>query len=59
MHLVSCQLLKKFVIVFFLGFNNTPKKTLQSESITTMRNGFNFWKNICQVKYAVFRDLGL
>ena len=68
MHLAASQLLKKkaHVAFFFfclqlythrnitVGFN-----TIEWDSLITMSNYLQFRKNICQVKYAVFRDLPL
>ena len=47
MHSVACQLLKKKVHI----------EILQYDSLLAMRNDFDFWNNICQVKYGVFRNL--
>ena len=63
MHSVGCQLLKKkFRVPIFhvsiiypihIGVGFT---IFQWDSLITMRNDLHFWKNIFQVKYAVFRD---
>ena len=40
---------------FFSNFNYTPKETLLQDSLISMRNDFDWWKN--NGKYGVFRDL--
>ena len=42
---------------FFSNFNYTPKETLLQDSLISMRNDFDWWKNTCRGKYGVFRDL--
>ena len=63
---VACQLLKKkiygalFQVLMIDSKNITVGFTIfQWDSLITIRNDLNFWKNICVVKYAVFSNLAL
>ena len=54
---ITCQLWKKEVYVAFFKFElYTQRKVtigftnIQWDSLITMRNNFNLWKNICQVR---------
>ena len=40
--------------LYFSDFNYTPKEILQYESIISMRNDFDFWKNTFQVSFLYF-----
>ena len=65
MHSIACQFWKKKIhVVLFFRFELYTQKNIivgftniLLESLITMRNDLEFWKNICQVKYAVFRNL--
>ena len=66
MHSIVYQIWKKKVHVVFFRFKLYNQRnitiaftSIHWDSLIAMRNYYNFWKNICQIIYAIFKHLTL